>query len=64
MKTTLESMLKTCLNTKLEIERFKAQHSTLMPVIPSDFENFLQEISNTLLSLHDKVVELKMELEK
>lgn len=61
MKTTLDKLLKACLNTRLEIVRFKTKNPTLRGYA---IDNFLEEIYNTLLDMHDDVVELKEELEK
>ena len=60
MKTTLAEMIKTLTVTRLEIERFKT--SNLYPSV--DINNFLQEITNTLLDLQEKVVDLQKEIER
>lgn len=60
MKTTLDEMIKALTLTRLEIERFKA--SNLYP--SADINNFLQQITNTLLDLQEKVVYLLEEIER
>ena len=60
MKSTLDEMIKTLTLTRLEIERFKA--SNLYP--SADINNFLQQITNTLLDLQEKVADLQKEIER
>ncbi len=60
MKTTLDEMTKTLTLTRLEIERFKINRT----FIDCEIESFLQQITNTLLTLQDKAGDLIKELEK
>ena len=67
MKTTLDEMIKTLTLTRLEIERFKS--SNLYPsadIMKSHIgiKNFLQQITNTLLDLQEKVVDIQKEIER
>ena len=64
MKTTLAEMIKALTLTRLEIERFKA--SVLMVHSPkiNELRNFLQQITNTLLDLQEKVADIQKEIER
>ena len=63
MKTTLDTMLNTCLKTKLAIERFKAQDHSFY-VGDEAVENFLQQIQTTLSGLQHQIESLQEEVEK
>ena len=67
MKSTLDKMTKALTLTRLEIERFKA--TNLYPsanIMKShiSINNFLQQITNTLLDLQEKVVDIQKEIER
>lgn len=66
MKTTLDEMIKTLTLTRLEIERFKASRKIAFADKGSSFamNNFLQQITNALLDLQDKVTALMYEIEE
>ena len=64
MKTTLDNMVKTLTLTRLEIERFKACAPMLHGSRINEVRNFLQQITNTLLDLNEKVLDLQKEIEK
>ena len=59
MKTTLDTMLKTCRRTSLAIERFKTKTA-----MHYDVANFLQQIQTTLTGLQHQIESLQEEIEK
>ena len=63
VKTTLDTMLNTCLKTKLAIERFKANNIGSVVGI-EDVDNFLQQIQTTLTGLQHQIESLQEEIEK
>ena len=65
MKTTLDTMLKTCRRTSLAIERFKVDKkvSSKFP-FSIDMDNFLQQIQTTLSGLQHHIESLQEEVEK
>ena len=65
MKTTLDAMIKALTLTRLEIERFKAKKIGPQDAeVPTESDNFLQQITNTLLDLQEKVTYLQKEIER
>ena len=61
MKTTLDTMLKTCRRTSLAIERFKAENEW---EVDGPVNNFLQQIQTTLSGLQHQIESLQEEIEK
>ena len=62
MKTTLDTMLKTCRRTSLSITRVRAYDEGKNRFL--DMDNYLQQIQTTLLGLQHQIESLQEEVEK